>query len=208
VSPFHTGSIRAHRIASNTRLLGLDGEQIETALAASGTAELVRIVAAGSQTDFVPARIDKALGLRRLGEELGEESSERPLALAVGDALEDLPMLALAELPVVPANAEHALSERLDEVSGRQSRKLCQAGLLDAVGQLLGHDPLGCSVCRSPLPVDADEELLQTILGALDGGRRRKLRQATRLASQVRRTPARTGRHRPDRSGAGRGVTA
>jgi hydroxymethylpyrimidine pyrophosphatase-like HAD family hydrolase len=208
VSPFHAGSIRAHRIASNTRLLGLDAEQIETALAASGAADLVRIVAAGSQTDFVPARIDKALGVRELAAELGEEPSERPLALAVGDALEDLPMLALAELSVVPANAEHALSARLEEVSGRQSRQLCQAGLLDAVGQLLGHDPLGCSVCRSQLPVDPDEELLQTILGALDGGRRRKLRQATRLATQVRRTTVRAGHDGRNHSGAGRGVIA
>src|SRR5262249_35031398 len=155
VSPFHTGAIRAHRVAWNTRLLGLDAEQIDTALGASGAAEQVRIVAAGSQTDFVPARVDKALGVRRLAAQPGEEAAEAPLAIAAGDALEALPMLALAELPVVPANAEHALSARLDEVSGRQSRHLCQAGLLDAVGQLLGHDPRGCAVCRSQMPVDA-----------------------------------------------------
>jgi hydroxymethylpyrimidine pyrophosphatase-like HAD family hydrolase len=189
VNPFHTSSIRAHRIGSDARLIGLDAQAIATALAASGTAERVRVVAAGSQTDFVPARIDKALGLRLLAAELGRDrnSGERTLALAVGDALEDLPMLALAELPVAPANAEHDLRRRLDEISGRQSRHPCQAGLLDAVRLQLGHDPRDCSACRNQAPFEPDDDLLLTILGALDGGRRRKVRQATLLAARLRR---------------------
>jgi hydroxymethylpyrimidine pyrophosphatase-like HAD family hydrolase len=208
VSPFHTSSIRAHRIGADACLIGLDAEAIDAALAASGTAGRIRIVTAASQTDFVPTRIDKSLGVRFLAAELGEAGSERPLALAVGDTLEDLSMLALAELPVVPANAEHDLRQPLDEISGRQSRHLCQAGLLDAVRRLLGHDPQDCATCRAQALLEPDEDLLLAILGALDGGPRRKLRQAALLAGRLRRQPVRASRDRPDRPEAGRGVMA
>jgi hydroxymethylpyrimidine pyrophosphatase-like HAD family hydrolase len=195
VNPFHSSSIRAHRIGWDAHLIGLDAQTIEDALITSGTADRVRVVVAGSQTDFVPVRIDKGLGVRILAAELGEDrnSTGRPLALAVGDTLEDLPMLALAELPIAPVNAEPGLRRRLEEVSGRLSRHPCQAGLLDGVRRLLGHDPRDCSTCRNQAPLDPDDDLLLTILGALDGGRRRKLRQATLLAARLRR-PGRSAR--------------
>jgi hypothetical protein len=188
VNPFHASSVRAHRIGSNARPTGLEPETIQAALLSSGVAERVRVVAAASQTDFVPVRIDKALGLKALVAELGHEgfSAERPLALAVGDTVEDLPMLRLAELPAAPANAEPELQRGLEEISGWVSGQLCQAGLLDAVRRLLAHDPRECSTCKIRAPLDPDDELLLTILGALDGGRRRKLTQAARLAAQLR----------------------
>jgi hypothetical protein len=74
VNPFHSSSIRAHRIGWDARLIGLDAQTIEDALITSGTADRVRVVVAGSQTDFVPVRIDKALGARILAAELGRRS--------------------------------------------------------------------------------------------------------------------------------------
>src|SRR5207244_7046106 len=140
---------------------------IEDALTRSGTGDDVRVVVADSQTDFVPARMNKALGLRSLAADLAAGSSAEPsIALAVGDSVEDLPMLELAKLAVVPANAEAELRHRCEGTAIQRSNRPCQAGLLDAVSQLLGHDPRHCLRCRTSERPEPDDELLITILAA------------------------------------------
>lgn len=108
----------------------------------------LRVSAASTQTDFVTSGVDKGTGLRALGEALGWAPGLAPgarlLAFAVGDSLEDLPMLALAQHACAPGNAE----DGLDAAGVIVMRSRYQHGFAEAVGQLLGHAPGTCTVCR------------------------------------------------------------
>lgn len=127
----------------------------EAALRAAAPVVL-RAVPAGTQTDFVAAGIDKGTGLRAL---LGTT----PLDFAIGDSVEDLPMLRRAAHPFAPGNADR----RLGEAGTRFSPGACQLGLFQAVSDYLGHSPGSCPACRLR-PLDHNESTMVEILGGLD----------------------------------------
>jgi hydroxymethylpyrimidine pyrophosphatase-like HAD family hydrolase len=162
----HEHAVRAWRIGSDGRTRALQAEHIEAALHAAGR-EHVRAVPGEGQTDFVAATVGKAQGLRAL---LGDE----PLALAVGDAVEDVPMLALAQVGLAPANADTAM-----RASGhRRTRRPYQAGLAEAVGELVGHAPGACACCAAP----ADAPGRDVVLGVLAARERGGAHMAWRTA--------------------------
>lgn len=163
--------VRAYRSAGGGRY-GLPEAAIAAALRDGGTCA----VRGEGQTDFVAAGIDKATGLRVLLGELGDR-----LALAVGDTVSDLPMLALAERAFAPASADaHVRAAGVPLV-----RRPYQAGLAEAVGRLLGHRPGGCPVCRAP-EVSRRTRLLLDLLSAREAGPVDVPRRLAKLAWRVR----------------------
>jgi hydroxymethylpyrimidine pyrophosphatase-like HAD family hydrolase len=175
-------SVRAFRLDASGNRRSLTLPTVESVLAAAGGS--VRAVPGWGQTDFVPAGVDKGFGLRALLELVAPEATTQvqPLALAVGDAEPDLPMLALAQRCWAPANAEAPL--RRDGVT--VARRSYQAGLAEAVASLIGHRPGGCPGCRPPR-VPADDRLLLECLAAQDAGRWRRLAIGWRLYREVGR---------------------
>jgi hypothetical protein len=135
--------------------------------------EGLRAVRGDDQTDLVPVGVDKASGLRRL--------TDDPLAFAVGDTEEDLPLLALAALAAVPGHARH-----LRDGHVRAMRRPYQAGLEQAVGRLLGHAPGGCPLCAAA-PSTPERRLLLQVLGARERGAPGMAQAALGLAVGVRR---------------------
>jgi hydroxymethylpyrimidine pyrophosphatase-like HAD family hydrolase len=131
----------------------------------------VRVLAGDSQADFVPARVDKGVGIRALAARL-----DAPLHAAIGDTAADAPMLALAERAFVPAHAPRELRS-----VATMTRRPYQAGFHEAVGALLGHAPGTCAECRVP-DVDERRRLLLALLGLREGGLRGMPRRALRVA--------------------------
>lgn len=156
---------------------------VQSILDECGLAGRVRSVHGWAQTDFMVEGVDKGSGLRALLEVLDPSSiskSQDSLAFAVGDGAEDVPMLAMAKLRVVPANAEPAVAAS----GARVLRRRHQGGLAEGVRLLIGHRPGGCARCR-PAATTGDAGILLTALRAQEDGRLRKLWQAARLASLV-----------------------
>lgn len=138
VDPRYVHVVRAYlpRPAGPRRQIGPD--LVAAALAQAGGVAL-RISAGATQTDFVAGAVDKGTALAGL-------LAGRPLAFAIGDAPEDLPVLRMAAFPAAPANAHPALAEAQVPIM----RGLVQRGLREAVGRFLGHAPGGCPQCRPP----------------------------------------------------------
>ncbi len=174
--PTHEWSLRVHSLESGS-LLGVPAQSVSHLRG-------LDVLPGKYQTDFVVHGIDKGRGLDRLTELLGG-----PVALAVGDDTPDLPMLARAEHAAAPSDASPAL-----EHAARLSRRPGPFGLLDAVEDLLGHDPSRCRSCR-PARTDRRAAAVQAALFALGGGRAEKLAGLALLARAV----ARAGRARPGR---------
>jgi hydroxymethylpyrimidine pyrophosphatase-like HAD family hydrolase len=168
----HVHTIRAWRRDDHGRPGPLREDDMRAALEAAGEG-MLRTVPGESQTDIVPAEVDKARGLRALTERLGAAGA--PIELAVGDAVEDLPMLALGRIAMAPANADAAV--RAGHI--RIARRGHQAGLAVAVAELVGHAPGACPACAPP-PADRRAELVLGILAAREGGRARLAAQALR----------------------------
>lgn len=122
----------------------------------------VRVVHGDRQTDIVAATTDKGRGLARLVAEVGG-----PVALAVGDTAEDIPFLVMAERALAPGNATDALAT----TGIRRTRRHYAQGVAEAAGQLLGHRPGGCHICREPTVADQDARMLLALLDASAGGR-------------------------------------
>ena len=164
----------------------LDPAIAEAARRASGASTLVRVVPGESQTDFVPAGVDKGYGVRALAARLRPpERSGSLLALAVGDTAEDLPMLREAALGFAPAQGRGALRRTGVEVL----RAPYQAGLAIAVERLLGHRPGACPACREPR-LAPEAAILFALVSAGEGGRLRlawELLRLTRLARPLTR---------------------
>ena len=133
-----------------------------------------------AQTDLVPARIDKGLGVRALTGILsgGNPGAGTALAFAIGDSQWDLPMLALASAAFAPANADAAVQASGARILTRSH----QAGLSDAVSEFLGHAPGRCRMCRGP-QLGPDAKLLMTALGAGRAGRMKKVALGLQLAA-------------------------
>ena len=77
---------------------------------------------------IVPDGCDKGTGLARAIEQL--DMSDRAL-MAIGDATNDLPMFAIADVAVAVANAEPALAETGIEVT----RRAFGAGVAEALAR-------------------------------------------------------------------------
>jgi hydroxymethylpyrimidine pyrophosphatase-like HAD family hydrolase len=168
----YTRSVRAFVVAGGRRRR-LDPERTRVAL--RGLETELRAVEGVAQTDFVPAVIDKAVGLRAL---LGD----RPLELAVGDTSSDLPMLQMARVGRAPANADRAVHAAGVQVSSQPY----QRGLAAAVSELIGHRPGACPACRRRA-LDGRASILELALSAQDRGRWGKAALTLLLALRVAR---------------------
>jgi hydroxymethylpyrimidine pyrophosphatase-like HAD family hydrolase len=166
----YRASVRAWRRDADGLRRALAPDAEAAALTAGG---VLRAVRGDDQTDLVPVGVDKGAGLRRF--------ADGALALAVGDTVEDLPMLALAELAAVPAHAR-----RLRDGHVRAMRRPYQAGLEQAVAKLLGHAPGGCPACALP-PATRERRLLLRALAAPERGRVGMALAAVGLVAGVRR---------------------
>jgi len=171
VDPTYRRSVRAYRFRPDGAHTGLARDELDAFL--RGTR--LRSLEGDAQTDFQVARVDKGTGLRTLADMLG-----RPVVLAVGDAEPDVPMLELAERAFAPAGS----SPQVRPVA-RETARPYQAGLLEAVGALVGHRPGGCPACAVPARA-ADARLIATCLRAKDGGRLHKLAAAVQLNLPLR----------------------
>jgi 3-deoxy-D-manno-octulosonate 8-phosphate phosphatase KdsC-like HAD superfamily phosphatase len=178
VGPDHRFSIRAWCRDARGRRTALGSATVAAAQAAAAPI-VVRPVDGDTQTDLVVARVDKGAGVRALLDRL---DARLPLALAVGDSAEDLPMLDLALHPAAPANAARALRR----APVRRLRRPYQAGVAEAVGGLLGHAPGGCPACAPPA-ADRRRLLLLELLGARERGRAGLAVSALRIVAHGRR---------------------
>jgi hypothetical protein len=135
-------------------------------LAAIGVTKRLAPIDGDSQTDFVPSRVTKASGLTALLEHLGPTPlSRRPLALAVGDGVADLPMFDLAQLSLAPSNAAPAVRRAGPEILNAAY----QTGLAAAAGRLIGHPAGACPRCRVPEP-GAGTRRLVSLLSVQEAG--------------------------------------
>ena len=178
VNDDYLGSVRAFRMR-NGHTRGLDARLIESVLRESANGS-IRAVQGEGQTDFTIGRLDKARGLETLSRRLRPERA--PIALAVGDSVSDLPMLALAERALAPANADAAVRSAGIEVL----HDPYQAGLADGVARLIGHPPGACPLCRAPA-LPARTKLVLDVLSAQERGKASMAATMARLTWSVRR---------------------
>jgi hypothetical protein len=128
--PSHRYAVRTTRPLTDAELAALDLDGVV-------------MVPGEGQTDFHPAGCGKAPGLHALLDRLDPGAV---LALAVGDGPADLDLLDLAGRGQLPAHAKH-----LARPGHHVSRHAYQAGLNDAVADLLGHAPGTCPTCQAEL---------------------------------------------------------
>jgi hydroxymethylpyrimidine pyrophosphatase-like HAD family hydrolase len=158
-------AVRAYRLDQHGRRRALSEDQVQGTLAAA-TDRRIRSIQGQAQTDFMVQQVTKATGLKALAEQLGVRVTHRPpLVMAVGDTASDLPMLRLATYAFAPSNAD----EEVREAEITVLRKACQAGLAEATGRLLGHEPGRCPTCRDP-KLAARSRLLLSVLSPPDHG--------------------------------------
>jgi len=197
LDPAYDYGIRAHRLDSDGELCGLDETTVQDALERTGAPERFRAITTATQTDFKLAHVDKGAGLRLLMEMLdgGPAKPAPAIAFAIGDSVEDLPMLALAECPFAPSNADPEL--RTAGVAGSPPITIVsrpnQTGLLEAVTEFLGHRPHLCGVCALPRSLSPDARIFLAALGAIEGGAREKIKQSVLLAVRIRGYEAERG---------------
>lgn len=182
--------VRVSATGPGGRRQGLRPAQAQEVLRTSGTESDLVGVPGEDQTDFVPVGVDKGRGVRLLVSKLVSGSRAapdpaRPLALAVGDSLADLPMLELAQLPLAPANGHPALRKA---GVGFMPRPY-QAGAADAVGRLIGHRPGGCPACRRP-ELDRVARSFLALLSVQEAGRAGAPGGLARLAAAAAMTGA------------------
>ncbi len=178
LDPAFEHSVRAFTVRRGRRF-AVPAEVVAQAVEAAGVASRVSIVAGWAQTDFVPAGIDKGTGLRALAGLMGV-AREPVLALAVGDAMPDLAMFALARIAAAPANADSRLTAGGKVTSCRRS---FGEGLAEAVAMLVGHAPGSCPICAAPKVRGVDAALLLALLQVGD------VRGLRKLAAMARAVP-------------------
>ena len=124
-TPDYGYAVRAYRRDPSGRRRGLLPETASLAIEQAAGEGRLRAIQGDSQTDFVPVGIDKGVGLRALVAALEPSTSvsQVPVALAVGDTVSDLPLLACARLGLAPAHADAAVqragARRHQTVPGR-----------------------------------------------------------------------------------------
>jgi hypothetical protein len=159
VYPGHTHAVRTTRPLSDDELTALDLDGLV-------------VVPGEGQTDFVPAGCGKRSGFEALG--------ESDLALAVGDGPADLDLLDLARRGVLPAHARD-----LARAGHHVAPHPYQAGLADAVGDLIGHPPGGCPTCAVHLTPETDFVL--AVLSLKEAGPRGIPSRLARVLATARR---------------------
>ena len=136
-------AVRAYRLDPSGRRHGLNSDLISSVLAESQLQDRVRSIQGEAQTDLMVVNVNKGIGLRRLVHDLGTSDQidgTRPLALAVGDTVSDLPMFDLATLACAPAHADPLVRAAGIAVM----KQPYQAGLALAAARLLKHRPGQC----------------------------------------------------------------
>jgi hypothetical protein len=188
LDPAHQYSVRAVRVTGNGLVRGLEEGTIRAALDAADVESSVRVFRGGGQTDFVGASIHKGTGLRALATALDvDPGAERPIAFAMGDDWPDSPMFDLARAKFAPANVSDELRVELSTWPDlKVTRDPYGSGVLQAVSAFLGHNPRSCEVCAPPA-LSGAQKMLVTVLGGLDGPRRRQVRQMAELAALLLR---------------------
>jgi hydroxymethylpyrimidine pyrophosphatase-like HAD family hydrolase len=180
VDPGHRLTLRAYRRSAGGRH-GLARLSALETMTAAGVTGRVQMVPGDAQTDFLPAGVDKATGLRHLLGGLtgltGPTRVPRPLALAVGDGPADARMLAIAGIGLAPGNAHRSLRR----LGVTHVRRPYQAGVAAAVSALLGHKAGACAICRPPV-LSRDTRRLVALLSVAEAGRAGMPRQLLRLA--------------------------
>ena len=134
----------------------LPQETLADAMRATDAAAVA--IRGNGQTDIVAQSIDKARGTLALSARLApgaDSAADQPLAFAIGDSSADIPLLTLADRAFVPAHAAPALRARF-----RGTRAPYQRGFAEAVGELIGHRPGSCGICRLPPLSDRRRRLL------------------------------------------------
>ncbi|NUK24624.1 HAD family hydrolase [Streptomyces lunaelactis] len=163
VDPLYRWCVRAYRGTGPGRT-ALDMSTVSGLMARPGIADRFTVVQGEMQTDFVPAGVNKASGLLGLMDLFGHPGA-RPV-LAVGDSVTDIPLLRIAEMGCAPSNADRAV-----RAAGLPVLRLpCQAGLAEAVGNLLGHRPGHCPACRPP-QLTPEDRALTALLAVPESGR-------------------------------------
>jgi hydroxymethylpyrimidine pyrophosphatase-like HAD family hydrolase len=191
----HQHSIRIYRLGSNGTRLAPSLALINGLLTEQGMLGSLTVHVGDAQVDLVAAGVDKEVGLRALLSQLGIDAASdgpRPLALAVGDGLADIPMFSLAQLAAAPAHAPAAVRR----AAGRGMPRPYQAGFADAVTTLLGHRPGSCAVCSMPV-LSPDAEAMMTLLSAQERGLASMASAALRLALSGRSRPSREAPFQP-----------
>jgi hydroxymethylpyrimidine pyrophosphatase-like HAD family hydrolase len=150
-----------------------------------------RVIVGDGQTDLVPPGVDKGRAALALVErnDPGQADRQRPLRLAVGDTATDVPLFALASLPLAVGNASPAARTGGTPVL----RDAYQAGLAAAAGRLIGHPVGGCGRCRPPDAPAVRLRLLQ-LLSVQEAGPTGMTQRAVAIAAgRVRRGGGRGG---------------
>jgi hydroxymethylpyrimidine pyrophosphatase-like HAD family hydrolase len=181
LDPDYHFAVRAFRFDENGRRRGLAPGTISEAVQQAHLEGRIRAIRGDSQTDFMVTAIDKSGGLRMLASQLGGPSrrQDRPAyVFAIGDTLEDLPMLLLAERAAAPAHADLALQRFGVRIFSRPY----QAGLAQAVERLLGHRLGACPVCQGP-NLSSNAKLLLRLFATQERGTSGMFWNALALAS-------------------------
>jgi hydroxymethylpyrimidine pyrophosphatase-like HAD family hydrolase len=185
LDPAYAHAVRAYQVGADGARRPLEAQEIAECVAVCGGAEAIRAIPGQGQTDFVAASIDKGTGLRALISALGDSpargAGRAALALVVGDTTDDAPMLALGSRAFVPAHAP----QQATRAGGTRVSRPYQAGFSQAVGELLGHRPGTCRLCRAP-QATAERELLLDLLSIAEDGRRGLMLGALKLAWKLR----------------------
>jgi hydroxymethylpyrimidine pyrophosphatase-like HAD family hydrolase len=170
-------------VMSDGKLMPLPDATVRDALEACGLTGRVRAIHGLAQTDFMVTTVDKATGLKALLERLNplrEPSLEPPLAFAIGDTVEDVPMLEMAKIRVAPANADAGV----EATSAIRMSGQSQSGLAEGIRLLIGHVPGRCAECRPPA-LSRDADIVVTAFGAQQDRKVGKLWRTARLTMKV-----------------------
>ncbi|MEY9967920.1 hydroxymethylpyrimidine pyrophosphatase-like HAD family hydrolase [Streptacidiphilus sp. MAP12-16] len=193
VDPLSRWCVRAS-VQDGTRRTGLPARTVAALLDEHQFGALFDVVPGDAQTDFVPRGVDKVGGVRALLGQFGDDSSA-PL-LAVGDGVADIALLRWARHGAAPGNA----AAEVVAAGVPVARRSYQAGLAQVVGQLIGHRPGGCPLCRPPRHSPGTRALL-ALLAVPEAGRAGLPARIARLASAdlalVRTAPAARGDGEP-----------
>jgi len=153
LDPGYRHSLRAYRFG-DAATIGLQPHEVDRVLR---DFPALTAIEREADTTVVAKGVDKGSGLRDVLRLLGEV--REPVA-AIGDSVQDIPMLREADVAYVPANGHPALRDFARRHGGHLLRQARQRGLLAAISHLLG-EPVGA-------PPDKPAPLLVALLGAAE----------------------------------------
>ena len=133
LDPAYEYSIRAYRYEGQ-RTAGLSEDEIQGLLKDSGFDQL-RCISRAADTYVVQKKIDKGAAVRFVRKYLGCEGTP---AAAIGESIDDVPMLTAVEHAYAPANCSTEVRALARESKCRIMRRRFQSGLLQAVQHRVG----------------------------------------------------------------------